>query len=219
MTFGELKTLVSVWLDDIYFGYFTESDVERWLNNAQIEAQKMVIQAFEGQYNKVVQTYTVLNQREYQLPEDFKKLSRLEIVLSGSQFPNESRSRLQKVTQNQQDFFPDQTGTPVAYFFQGNKLILLPCPSQAWLLRMTYIYRVSDMVNDSDEPDIPVEYQEYLAVLATLDGFYRDGRDVTPWLDKKKYYEELFKRDAEERYIDESRTIVQTRDDDSETMY
>lgn len=219
MTFAQLQVLVSTWLDDVNNGYFTLPQIKTWLNNAQIEAQKYVIQAFEGHYRKIVQTQTVLNQREYQLPDDFKKLSRLELVLSGSTFETEDRARLQKVTENQQDFFPDKVGTPIAYYFQNNKIILLPCPNQVWTLRLTYLYLVADMVNDSDEPDIPAEYHEYLAVLATLDGLYRDGREVGPYLEKKRYYEEQFRRDAEERNVDTSRTVVQTIDDDFETIY
>jgi len=219
MTFSELQVITSAWLDDVNNGYFTLAQVKQWLNNAQIETQKLVVQAFEGHYRKCVETTTVVNQREYQLPSDFKKVSRLEYILSGTTFQTEDRARLQKVTENQQDFFPDKVGTPVAYYFQGNKLILLPCPNEAKILRLTYIYRVADMVNDGDEPDIPEDYHEYLAVLATLDGLYRDGREAGPFLEKKRYYEEQFKRDAEERNVDTSRTVVQTIDDDFESIY
>lgn len=219
MNLGELRTLVSVWLDDVNNGYFTAAQLNVWLNNAQREAQKFVIQAFEGHYKKCVETTTVANQREYQLPSDFKKLSRLEYILSGSSFQTEDRVRLTKITENQQDFFSENTGTPTSYYFQGDKVILVPCPDQAKTLRLTYMYRVTDMSNDSDEPDVPEDYHEYLAVLATLDGLYRDGREAGPYLEKKRYYEEQFRRDAEERNVDEPRTVVQTQDDDYETLY
>lgn len=219
MTFAELQVLVSDWLDDVNNGYFTLPQVKQWLNNAQRETQKMIIQAFEGNYRIVKQTYTVINQREYQLPEDFKKLSRLELILSGTTFETENRQRLAKITENQQDMFPENVGRPQGYYFQGNKIILVPAPQQALVLRLTYLYSVVDMVLDADTPDIPEDYHEYLAVLATLDGLYKDGRDVAPMLEKKKYYEEQFKRDVEERNIDESRTIVQTMDDDFESVY
>jgi len=219
MTLTELITLTSTWLDDVNNGYFTTTQITAWLNNAQRETQKMVIQAFEGHYRKCVETTTLANQREYQLPDDFKKLSRLEYILSGTSFQNESRQRLSKITENQQDYFPENTGTPISYYFQGDKLILVPCPDQAKTLRMTYLYRVADMTVGGDVPDIPEDYHEYLAVLATLDGLYRDGRDAAPFLEKKRYYEEQFRRDAEERNVDEPRTVVQTQTDDYETLF
>jgi hypothetical protein len=214
MTFVQLQVLVSSWLDDTSNGYFTLSEVKTWLNNAQREAQKMVIQAFEGHYRKVVQTTMVQYQREYQLPSDFKKLSRLEVVLSGTTFQTENCQRIAKITENQQDMMPERTGSPQAYYFKGDQIVLVPAPDSAKTLRLTYLYRVADMVNDADTPDIPADYHEYLAVLATLDGLYKDGRDPGPMLNKKEYFEKLFKQDAEERNVDESRTIVQTQDDD-----
>lgn len=219
MTFVQLQVLVSSWLDDPNNGYFALSEVKTWLNNAQRETQKTVIQAFEGHYRKVVQTTMVQYQREYQLPSDFKKLSRLEVVLSGTTFQDEDVQRLVKITENQQDLMPERTGTPVSYYFKGDQIVLVPAPDVARTLRLTYLYRVTDMVNDADVPDIPEDYHEYLAVLATLDGFYKDGRDPGPMLQKKEYFEKLFKQDAEERNVDESRTIVQTLDDDYTAGY
>lgn len=219
MTFLELQDLVLSWLDDKDAGYFTRAEVKRWLNNAQRETQKLVIQAFEGHYRTVAQTTLVVNQREYQLPTNFKKLSRLEVILSGTAFQNEDRAMVQKITENQQDFYPMQTGTPVGYYFLGDKIVLVPAPDSAKTLRLTYLYNVEDMVNDGDSPDIPTEYHEFLAVLATLDGLYKDGRDVNAMLEKKRYYEEQFKRDAEERNVDTPRTVVQKNDDDFDSIY
>lgn len=216
MTFVQLQTMVSSWLDDPNNGYFTLAEVKLWLNNAQREAQKMVIQAFEGHYRKVVETTMVQYQREYQLPSDFKKLSRIEVILSGTTFQTESVTRLSKITENQQDMVTERAGTPMAYYFKGDQVVLVPAPDDDKTLRLTYLYRVTDMSNDADLPDIPADYHEYLAVLATLDGLYKDGREVGPMLQKKEYFEKLFKQDAEERNVDESRTIVQTLDDDYE---
>jgi len=219
MTFVQLQVLVSSWLDDTNNGYFTLSEVKTWLNNAQRETQKMVIQAFEGHYRKVVQTTLVQYQREYQLPTDFKKLSRLEVVLSGTTFQNEDCQRLVKITENQQDLMPERTGTPQTYYFKGDQVVVVPAPDAAKTLRLTYLYRAADMVNDADLPDVPADYHEYIAVLATLDGLYKDGRDPGAMLNKKEYFEKLFKQDAEERNVDESRTIVQTQDDDYTAGY
>lgn len=215
MTFLEMQDLTLAWLDDVNAGYFTRAQIKLWLNNAQRTTQKIIIQAFEGEYEVTKETTTVQYQREYQLPDDFKKLKRLEYILSGTAFQNEQTVRLSKITENQQDFGM-RTGTPGAYYFKGKQLILVPAPDTAKTLRLTYIYSVTDMVNDADEPDIPEDYHEFLAVLATIDGFNRDGgqgKKLDAMLTKKKYYEDLFKQDVEERNVDEPRTVVQVDDD------
>lgn len=216
MTFLELRVLTSTWLDDVNNGYFTVAQVNQWLNNAQREVQKLVEQSFEGRFEKCVETTTVVNQREYQIPTDMKRVVRLELVLQGSSFENESVQRLDKITPNQQDFFTERVSTPRAYYFKNNQIILVPAPNIAKTLRLTYTYRLADMVNDGDVSEIPEDYHEMMAVLATLDGLYRDGRDPGPMIEKRKYYEQQLKRDAEQRHIDSPRTVVQTIEDDFE---
>lgn len=214
MTFLEMRTLVQGWLDDPSGGYFTDAQVNTWLNNAQSQVANLVTQAFEGYFEKTVETTLVQNQREYQLPDDFKKLVRLEVVLSGSSFQNEDRRRLGKITQNQQDMMYENTGTPNCYYFKGAQVILVPAPDRQKTMRLTYVYRLANLENDNDESEIPIDYHEYICVLAALDGFNKDGRDPGPMLEKRRYYEEQLKRDAEERHIDEPRTIVQTEYDE-----
>jgi hypothetical protein len=213
MTFLQMQTLSSTWLSDPNNGYFSLTTVKLWLNNAQREAQKLVEQAFEGHFEKCAETTLVANQREYQLPDDFKRVVRLEVVLSGTTFQTEQTQRLSKITPNQQDRL-ERVGTPAAYYFKNNQLILVPAPDTAKTLRLTYTYRLSNMVNDNDESEIPEDYHELIPILATIDGLIQDGRDIGPMMAKKQHYEEMLKRDAEQRFIDAPRTVVQTEFDD-----
>ncbi|NBO41041.1 MAG: hypothetical protein EBU92_05845 [Betaproteobacteria bacterium] len=214
MTFLQMQDLVLSWLDDPDAGYFTRPQVRVWLNNAQREVQKLVEQAFEGHFVKCVETTTVINQREYELPSDFKRLTRLELVISGSSFQTQDVNLMQKITPNQQDVLP-RLGTPQGYYFKGSQLILVPVPDTAKTLRMEYIYRLTDMTLDADVSLIPDEFHEYVALLAARDGFLKDGRDIAPIKDKISDYETNLKRDAEQRNIDQPRTVVQTQFDDS----
>jgi hypothetical protein len=60
--------------------------------------------------------------------------------------------------------------------------------------------------------DCPEDYMEMIPILAALDGFIRDGRDPTPLMAKKAYYEELLKRESQRRNEDTPRTVVVTSD-------
>lgn len=102
MNFLQLRQYVSVQLDDTSFGYFTESIVNRYLNNAQREVQKYLMAAGQNWYNRCQQAMTVVNACEYSLPEDFLKMHRAELVLSGTA-PNEEIQTLDWITLNQLD--------------------------------------------------------------------------------------------------------------------
>jgi hypothetical protein len=214
MNLTEMQDLALVWLDDLDATYFTRSQLTVWLNNAQKEVQKVLEQAFEGHFVKCAETTTVINQREYELPSDFKRLHRLELVLSGSSFFNQDVQVLTKISPNQQDAFA-RSGQPAGYYFKGSQLILVPCPQKAQTLRIEYTYRLPDLVNGSDESQIPKEFHEYVSLLAARDGFLRDGRDLAPIKDKIADYEQTLKRDAEQRNVDQPRTVVQTVFDDN----
>jgi len=219
MTFLQMRQYTWNLLDDVDGGYFTATQVNSWLNNAQKEVQKILNQAFEGFTLKKVQTTLVLAQREYALPSDFKRLHRLELVLSGTTPSDESVQRVSKITRNQQDLVYNQQGTPLSYYFRGNYLVLVPAPDQALTLRMEYEYLLADMSNDSDTPDLPTQYHEMIPLYAARKGFLKDGRDASLIQKEIDSFELAMKRDAEQRNADEPRTVVQTINDDDTGYY
>lgn len=212
MTLLELQTLCAYTLDDLQFSYFTQAQLLVWLNNAQREAQKQLLQAGENFYVTVSQTSAVLNQNDYILPSDFLRNHRLEIVVSGTA-PNEELIQLQQLTINQQNAIPNGTGLPYAYYIKKNRFTILPAPDQTYTMRLYYSPRVIDMAISSDTPDVPPQYHEYIAVLATIEGFIKDGRDMNPMLEKKRFYLDLMKQDSENRNVDYPRQVVVTDDD------
>jgi len=203
-----LRNLTWYWLDDVTGDYFTETQVNTFLNNAQRQVQKILIQSFENRYIYCKQTSLVAGQGFYLMPDDFMKVNRLIVVLSGSTEATESVRLLEYVTPNQDSIMYSQNGTPVSYTILGNKFKLYPIPDSVLTMRMYYTYRITDMSQDTDEPDVPEEYHEFIAILAAMDGFIKDGRDVSALMAKKAEYLEAIKQDAEERNVDSPRRIV-----------
>lgn len=210
MTFSQLQTMVSYLVDDLSFGYFTQTQVQFWINNAQTEVQKKLLQTPGNWYMKPVQTLTVFNQTDYILPSDFLKIHRVEIVLSGTP-PNEQKANLNPITVQQQDLMPSGIGTPSAHYVKQNTMTVLPAPDTAGqILRIYYSYLVANMVNPTDVPDVPVQYHELLGLMAAKDAFIKDQRDPTPLNEKMVMYDALFKQDAEQRSVEGGRMIVET---------
>lgn len=213
MTFLELRNLVLYYLDDLDAGYFTPVQVNRWLNNAQESVQKKVIQAFEDLFIKCVETTTVVGQREYNLPDDFRKLNRLQLIQSGTTPQTESLFDLLYITRGEESNYLQNFGTPQCFYFLNKQLILTPAPDQAKTIRMDYTYKIPDLSSDSDVSEIPTEYHELIAISAVVDGLIKDGRDPGTLLAKKTMLEDELRKDAEQRNISSPRTVVQTQDD------
>lgn len=211
VNFSELQSEVSYFLDDLDFGYHTRVTVQRYLNQAQREVQKLLLASAQNWYNKCQQATTVANACAYYLPSDFLKMHRVELVLSGTA-PNEDINVLEAVTLNQQDLVESRSGTPTAYCIQKNQIKLFPVDNTAThTLRITYSHRVSDMSADTDVPDVPEEFHEMLVLLAARDGFLRDDRATLELDTKIQAYKNALKSDASDRIQSHARRVVVTR--------
>lgn len=214
MDFAQLQTLVLSWLDDPLAAYFTIPQISTWINNAQRECQKELLQAGDNYYVERMQGVTIQNQATYALPADFRFLHKFEVVISGNGTSNETRQTMREVTYQQLDQQPQAPGVPCVYNIRRNIVTIKPVPDNAYTLYLSQSYRVVDMVNPTDLPDIPQDYHEYLAVLATIDGFLKDQRDSTPFVQGKfARYQTLMKQDAQRRDVSRSRFIISSDDE------
>jgi hypothetical protein len=210
MTRLELENLVADWLNDPSKTYFTASTIQTRLNLAQRVLQSILIDAYQDFYTTCATTVTAVGRGRYKLPGDFRKVRRLEILMSGSGDTGDYR-KLEPMDLNQQDLIQKGTGTPTNYFILKNHLYLRTVPDSVKEMHLHYIYRVQDIANDGDSPDIPEDYHEFLAILAVRADLIKDGADMNPILNLKEEYEKRIRTDAAEVKADGARMIVATR--------
>lgn len=210
LTFQEAKDKCVTYLDDVNYGYFTDAIVSRYINDAQFELQKKLISAGVNYYVKAVYTTMVPGQKDYALPEDLLKINRLEYVVQNFNQPNEVSETISPVTLNQQDTYPLNSGNPRGYYLTKAKLWTIPAPDNVYQLKLHYTYRVVPCTLAGQTMDCPEEFMEFIPILAALDGFIRDGRDPTPLLSKKAFYESMLEKEAQRRTVDKPRMIVDT---------
>lgn len=209
MTRAEIRTLALSWLDDPDGGYFTSAQMNVFINNAQREVQKQLVQAGQNYYLKRAETTTVVGQADYILPTDFLKSHRLEWIDSGTG-TNESRIQIYPITVNQQNITTPALGIPAVYSLLQERFTLYPTPQSAKVVRLYYSYRVTDMSADSDTPDVPADYHEYIAILAAMDGFVKDDRAPQNLVKKMEDYKVLMKQTADDRRQDKPRRVLIT---------
>lgn len=210
MQFVDIRNLALSWLDDLNAGYFTPSQINRFINNAQYEVQKELLLAGENWYLKPVQTTLVVNQQDYVLPLDFVHLNRLSIITSGAGTSSQNEVPLAPITLNQLDLVPNNTGQPQYYVIKRNRLMLFPFPDTAYPMLLYYSPIVAEMVLDTDIPNIPTQFHEYIAVLATYDGLIKDNRPVESITIKMNNYRQMLKSEAAARNQDAPRNVVIT---------
>lgn len=210
MTYQDMQNLLYDWLNDPNETYYTK--VPYWINHAQRELQKKLLKANENWYAETVTTTLVPNYDTYPLPSDFLKVHKLEVVLSGFGTTSEERQTVFPMTPVQIENIVNQTGVPQAYYLKKNCFVLRPIPDSAYQIKVMYSYLVQDMVNATDVPDAPLQYHEYIPILAAYNGFLKDQLDVIPpaYIAKKTEYEEMLMQDAKNRSIDSPRQVIVT---------
>ena len=209
MTRLQLRTLVWDYVDDPSGGYFTAPVVNMRLNLAQRELQKRMLKANRQYCTRVVATPLVAGQANYALPSDFIQEVRLEYVTQGSG-DTASTHPILPATPNQREIVFQTSGNPLFYTFDKNNIVLQPVPTSTQSLRLTYSYLVADMTADSDVPDLPEQYQEYISVICARDCLLKDGRSIASLEVKLKEYTETMDSIAQQRNIDKPRMVVQT---------
>jgi hypothetical protein len=210
MTLSQLRTLALDWLDDPSGTYFTQSVLNLRLNLAQRELQKRLISANKEFYLKCVKTNTVAAQQAYAVPSDFIQVLRLEWYEVGTSATSLS-NQIMPMTPNQRDLVGTVTGDPQFWTFAKNNILFWPIPDRAVEVHLEYSYLVADMSSDSDEPDAPEEFHEYIAILATRDCLLKDGRPLSPIETKLNDFQTLMKQIADQRNVDSPRRIVVTQ--------
>ena len=209
MTRAELRELVSQWVDDTENGYFTTATVNTFLNNALYEVQKRLILAGENFYIKCATTPSVADQQEYELPNDFWGVRRLRLITQGSG-ATATKVELMPVSMGQEIMF-GKTGTPQGYYLKKDRLVLCPIPNSSNLtIEMDYAYQIATMTSDSDTPDVPTHFQEYVAILAAYNCFIKDDRVPSILQTKKEEYEKMLDDAAESRVMSKARTVIVT---------
>lgn len=214
MTRAQIKTLVRGWLDDPNGTYFIDTDVNTWINLAHRQLQMMLLQAGNNWYMKPVESYTVVGQSDYLFPSDFMVEHRIEVILSGSG-TTENRQPLVAISTNEQDFVPTTSGNPACYYIKKDRFTISPTPATAQLMRLYYSPLVTDLAADSDTPDCPEQFMEYIALLAAFNGYIKDDRAPQNLMAKKAEFEALLKQMSVERTQDRSRQVIMATDYDA----
>lgn len=209
MTVQQIKDYVASLCDDLSFAYFTDTELTRYVNQELGETAKVLNQSGNNWYVKTnIATSTVANQQGYTLPTDFVAVNRLEWVLNINT-TNEAKAVLQPITLNQQSGF-DLYASPQCYYLIGASTInLVPIPTSVRTLRLFYTYRPAEITLNSETPDVPLQYHEYLAKRVAKLCFIKDGRDASLLMEDIKKVEDYMKWEAEQRVLQTPRRVVE----------
>lgn len=195
----------------------SSSGITVWLNDAYDMCKGSIIDAIPDFYTKKATAATIAGQQEYALPSDFEKLTLLSVSYDGSTFVRCLPLNNINQSDNSNSAMVNFSVAQPFYYIIKQKLGLNPIPSVSadMGIKMWYAYDPGHMVEDSDEPDIPVRFQSILKYWAYAN--YLDQNDEHASAERQRIrfdsqLEKLVQQLADQQ-VDQSKTVEINEDD------
>ncbi len=193
MTLLELINEFRFKLNDTVTPYlWSDAEVKSYINEAQIEAceRSKLLYCKDLDIGKITISNNINN---YIYSNKFIKIER--VLLNNIVLKETSKSELDsKYTIRN---FEDMQGTPYCYYIESNKIILFPKPdtnNNGHIIQLEgFIRPVNELVNNTDEPEIPKElHRKMLSFAYKLAYEKQDTETFDP--NRASYHEDQFTR-------------------------
>lgn len=153
-----------------------------YLNESIEEAWDIIVGKWEDYYTKTGTIAVTAGTDSYPVPNDFFKLRRLWILVSGAEY-----RRLYPTDLDAAQIYSSANLANKGYRYrlQAREVILMPAPAAAETLRMYYIPTATQLTDDGDSItfDVPLECKLVLAI-AWRECLDRQGLDPSPAIAK-----------------------------------
>lgn len=153
----------------------TDTDIKRWIN----DGMRQIVQTNEGLLEKAGTTNLVANTQEYALPTDLLILKQITCKPFGFTVYTKMQGFSFTDFNNKVDAWQDGgnfKGIPQIFTIFAKNIILWPTPETSATdgLKLYYNRIPTDVVNDSDTPEIPTLYHETLVDYCLQKAFEMD---------------------------------------------
>jgi len=208
MTFGDMITRVGELINQDLTGdtkTVTRTEVKANLNRAYHKVANAIASMGQDFYYREATADLVANQSLYGLPDDCRKLERLEVSYDGSTFRKAIRMDRNAINDPTMVFSQDRPH----YAVVGNMFEIFPTPTANVTngINLWYLESVVDMVNNSDEPSLPEIYADLPIEYAVAKAKQRQGL-----IDESREFMAEFMREIDRM---ESEFIERNEDDSS----
>ncbi len=206
-----------MYLDEVTAADWDDDQIDTELNYAYMEMYTAVVETYEDYYRKISTLDMVPGQQQYELPDDFFKLRRLEIkYFSTSDYYKAMKYSFDQIGMAFDSVNIGSSARPT-YDITGDYLRILPvAPSDAdGSLRLTYIKVISELESDTDVIEIPFpdRFAKYIVKGACGELLRKGQQEETVALQYDNQFQmglEKMKQELEDRYADGPRMILDT---------
>lgn len=222
-TLGNMRLAAKQRCDRVNSKYLTDQEWNNNISDSRKELNDILVQKFGNDYNVAYPyTYTTsgtidpLTQAStYPLPVDFYKLLGAEVALNPAD-PNSwiTLRKFEFIQRNLWNFPNVYTFygiTNLRYRLNGTNLMIVPIPSSGQTIRIWYVPRPNQLINDTDIVDGYSDYEEYVIVDVCIKALVKEDSDPSAFMSQKQALLQRINEAAENRDIGEPETVSDSK--------
>lgn len=196
--------------------FWRDSQLLRYFNNEQQIVSNHLVQTYEHYFVTSTSINIVNGTKEYTLPSDFKKATRLENFENSSNPTEIVPISINDIVNNGSIFDSERNGSVEAYSINGNSFIFSPRPNQSKAsgVRVYYEKRLADFSSASSISEIPKEFHELLVWGTVKRALFQQESGGESYIAAAQEYNRLLKelkKQAEDRQVQRPRKVKRKR--------
>lgn len=226
---GQIRLEAQQRADRVNSNFVTNAEWNRYIVQSYFELYDILVTAFEDYF--VEPTFTIKTDgvsNQYTLPngvltdakdshigKPFYKLMGVDLGLDASSQAWVTMKKFNFISRNR-FVFPQVTTTYLGVFnlryrLLGNTLLFIPTPSANQFIRLWYIARLTEPLQDTDMLDGVSGWTEYVIVDAAIKALQKEESDVTALMQQKAALIKRIEESAMNRDVGQPDTISDTR--------
>ena len=197
--------------------FYTTQEWNNMISQSYKELWDILAQKFGDDYFVATPyTYTTAqNQQLYPLPADFKALLGVEVALNPTD-PNSwvtlrKFEFIQRNLWNYPNVYTFYGVTNLRYRLNGNNIMIVPITQSGQTLRIWYVPRPNQLINDTDIVDGVAGWEEYIVSDVCIKALTKQEADVTVFAAQKMALLKRIEEAAENRDIGEPSCVSDSK--------
>lgn len=196
--------------------FWKDDELIRYFNNEQHIVANHIVQTYENYFVTSTSIDIVNDQREYDIPGDFKKAIRLEDFRNSSNPVALYPLGFNEGEDNDIPFNTTAGGAVQAYSIKGDKFVFSPRPNsnQSSGVKVYYVKQISEYISASSISDIPAEFHEVMVWGVVKRALFQQEGTTDSYVAAVNEYARLLRdltRHAEDRQIQRPRRVKSRR--------
>lgn len=216
VSLAQLRQMSQQRADRVNSNFVTLPEWNSYINQSAFELYDLLLTTYEDFYfANAYQFQTDGTNNQYALPQDFDKLLGVDLGLGANNNAWVTVHKFDFIQRNRY-VYPNITSTFLGVFnmryrLMGNKLFFIPTPSANQYVRVWYVPRMTQLLQDTDILDTVSGWSEYIVVDAAIKALQKEESDVSVLMAQKQALIKRIEESAMNRDEGEPDTISATR--------